>query len=308
MHSFRRWRRVFVSTDFLIPNFITPFFVKLQGPQLLLRLFQIRCLELYITFLPWRIPTEQHVGSQSDETEKGERPNLPSLCSFVTLFRSCISLDPLYMLGYTTKGLSCSLCSIPIKHEQLWSAHLTSKGHRAAVQQAVIQKQQEESRKRALEPSPEPAEESNKKPRTENDDLPEGFFDDPNQAPQASTSAVEPVVEEEEDEEWAAFERDVLADSVADGPTISAPAQLLEEKEEGKEEVKALQKRDGVTGEVIEDRPDETEEERRDREEREELMSRIDECVSIMLQGSNANILHIERRENSKKRMRELLH
>ena len=100
----------------------------------------------------------------------------------------------------------------------------------------------------------------------------------------------------------------MLADSVADGPTISAPAQLLEEEEGGKEEVKAPQKRDGVTGEVIEDRPDETEEERRDREEREELMSRIDECVQVLLQGFNANVSRTERRENSKKRMRGLLH
>ncbi|KAH8921214.1 hypothetical protein BT69DRAFT_1283321 [Atractiella rhizophila] len=151
-----------------------------------------------------------------------------------------------------SNALSCSLCGTPIKGgDQLWGAHLQSKGHRVAVAKKEKEREREEERRRreVVESVDVDANEGRKggkrrleevdgdvdvsmdeevvvngreakKARVEGD-LPSDFFDAPPQNPQEKAtgkgSAALPPPQnanaEEEDPEWAAFEASVLGPS-----------------------------------------------------------------------------------------------
>jgi len=105
------------------------------------------------------------------------------------------------------------------------------------------------------------------------DRLPDGFFDSSSK-PQNSIEVEER--EEEEDEEWLAFERDILAEpSTSSRATISGQEHIYDpDAEEQLPPENATMK-----GTAEEEK--ETEEEKRDREEKEELMARIEEYFSL---------------------------
>jgi zinc finger protein 830 len=174
---------------------------------------------------------------------------------------------------------------MPIKHESLWPAHLTSKQHRSNAL-AEQQKQEDLSRKRALE---EAEEHEAKRARLVEAEQREETEAPTEEAPadigklryEASIagSRQSPAVEaEEEDPEWAQFERDILAEPVASSTkaTISGQAKIYDEEGQAPEEVAAPVPVDDVD---LGGPPDETEEQRRQREENEEVMQRMEECV-----------------------------
>jgi zinc finger protein 830 len=226
------------------------------------------------------------------------------------------------LASYSSSGkLSCLACSIPIKHDALFAAHLASKQHRINAQaraqgQAQAKRAREQEAAAATlapvdyegssdEDDGDDGERERKRQRTDGPEvsssLPADFFADPSQAPAPSapsrspspTAPAAPV--EEEDDDWLAFERDVLGPSTSKiastapatlnsaGVTITAEPVLYGETEEDKPAGEAEEADDGP--------PPETDAERvarLDLEEREELMSRIEECVGASLSHSAA--------------------
>jgi zinc finger protein 830 len=186
---------------------------------------------------------------------------------------------------YTSSRLSCSLCSLPLKHENLWSSHLVSKGHRVNVE--AVKRREEKERvvelegrgKRAREEEDVEAEEEGE----EEGGLPNDFFADPSMAPPPASPSPEPVEEEEEvDPEWAAFEASLApppppptASSTAAATIFSAPVVYEfgapKVTEEG-DEVEPVEEEDAV-----EEETEEEVRERKEREEREEMVERMEE-------------------------------
>lgn len=211
---------------------------------------------------------------------------------------------------YDTSGrLSCSLCGLSLKHENLWSSHLISKGHRVSVQRYEREQQAAQAggkRKRDGEEGGAGAKRVKEVEEDEEDEedeggLPADFFSDPSSAPKpaspspepevaptaddeplASTSAPPPPTADDEpefDAEWAAFEATLnvpppptAASSTAAATIFAAPVLY----EFGAPKVAE----EGEEEEEPEEEEGETEEEKRerlDREEREEIMERITE-------------------------------
>lgn len=191
--------------------------------------------------------------------------------------------------------LSCSLCGLSLKHENLWSSHLISKGHRVSVQRYEKEQVAQAGGKRKREEEEGGATKRVKEDEEDEGGLPADFFSDPKDAPKpassspmpedaddgplASTSSnPSPAEEPEYDAEWAAFEATLnvppppAAGLSTAAATIFAAPVLYEfgapkVAEEGEEEVE-------------EEEEGETEEEKRERlerEEREEIMERIRE-------------------------------
>lgn len=216
--------------------------------------------------------------------------------------------------SYSSTGkLTCLDCSVPIKHEALFASHLASKQHRTNAQARAAQLQAQAQHKRTREEAAAAAavvdygssdeerdtmqeDEAPERKRARLDEaaepvastsaLPADFFADPSQAPLPSAPSPEPesAAAAEEDDDWLAFQRDVLGPATAASApavfnntstaTIFAEPVLYgdsnEEKAEAEEEA----------GEPAQ--PEETEAEKAARlaqEEREELYSRIEECV-----------------------------
>jgi zinc finger protein 830 len=174
---------------------------------------------------------------------------------------------------------------MPIKHESLWPAHLTSKQHRSNAL-AEQQKQEDMSRKRALEEAEEHEAkrarlveaEQREEPEAPTEEAPADIGKLRYEASIAGSRQLPAVEAEEEDPEWAQFERDILAEPVASSSkaTISGQAKIYDEEGQVPEEAAAPVPVDDFD---LGGPPDETEEQRRQREENEELMQRMEECV-----------------------------
>jgi zinc finger protein 830 len=175
---------------------------------------------------------------------------------------------------------------MPIKHESLWPAHLTSKQHRSNAL-AEQQKQEDMSRKRALEEAEEHEAkrarlveaEQREEPEAPTEEAPADIGSKLRYEASTAGSRQSPAVEaEEEDPEWAQFERDILAEPVASSSkaTISGQPKIYDEEGQVPEEAAAPVPVDDVD---LGGPSDETEEQRRQREENEELMQRMEECV-----------------------------
>lgn len=217
----------------------------------------------------------------------------------------------------TASRLSCSLCGLAIKHENLFAAHLTSKQHR--VNKAKWDKEQAVVGKRKRDEEEGGRAGGGKRARDDGDDeedegapggLPADFFADPSQAPLptagdedenatstsnmtseatadpiASTSSVAPATATDVDSdafdaEWASFEATLAAPasaSTAQATIFAAPVLYEFGAPKVQEEGEEDADEEGQ-GDAGEE--EETEAEKRariDREEREEIMERITE-------------------------------
>lgn len=185
--------------------------------------------------------------------------------------------------SYRNAKLSCSLCATPIKHENLFATHLTTKAHRNKVAE------EEKSKKRRLEEESISTEREEKRAKpAPSDAIPDDFFADQSQRPTAqpmeedepvapipSTSTTAPLI----DDEWAAFEATL---SVPPPPTTlpTAPSASMfgapvtyefgapKILQEGEEEAVLEEEEQGET--------EEEKAERLDKEAREEIMERIE--------------------------------
>lgn len=201
--------------------------------------------------------------------------------------------------------LSCSLCATPIKHENLWSSHLVSKGHRSKA--AAAAKEEEKRASKRVKVDAETAAPSATEEQDEEDTsasaLPDDFYEDKSQQParavaqnedveMSAPTTVEPVVApvvDDEDDEWASFEA-----SLAPAASFPTPAS---NSTNGAKQVSATMRaapvlyefgapavlQEGEQAVEAEDEAEEeTEEEKREREsreEREEMMERMDKEV-----------------------------
>lgn len=170
----------------------------------------------------------------------------------------------------------------------MWSAHLSSKGHRGKAQEYATEQQRQQQQEAANQArqQEQDAEQSRKRSAID-EELDEEAqpkrqrVNGSSPIPEHSQDQPAAVPEEEEDAEWAALERDILAEPVIPSSTnmssqpgvISAAPKLIDPNNppESDEGTPAEPK------EVDEDEPKETEDERRERENNEELMLRIDE-------------------------------
>lgn len=198
--------------------------------------------------------------------------------------------------SYRGPKLSCSLCGTPIKHENLFATHLTTKAHRnkvaeeekMKVQRSKVVEEEQSKKRRNGEENSTSEREGKRAKAVETDAIPADFFADNTQrptiqpmeedeppAPIPSTSTADPTV----DDEWAAFEATL---SVPPPPTTlpSAPSASMfgapvtyefgapKILQEGEEEALPEEEEEGET--------EEEKAERLDREAREEIMERIE--------------------------------
>lgn len=184
---------------------------------------------------------------------------------------------------YSGTKLSCSLCGVAIKHENLFSSHLATKAHRTRAQQD----EQDTRKRRAREE--EELEREAKRAREDDDEeeesaLPADFFSDPSMHPPAPRAEKEEPeeepAEEEVDDEWASFEATL---AVAPPPTTvpSAPSATISAAPVAYEFGAAKVLQEGEQAEEADEDAETAEDkaqrllEERERDEREEIMERI---------------------------------
>lgn len=182
--------------------------------------------------------------------------------------------------SYTASGkLLCSLCSVPIKTESLWDSHTRSQQHVARVKALKSAPPPVEKRKRSEEED-EDREEVKRTKGAPEGFVPQGFFDEQDDGQEArvekdgaagadgvtaqaqDSTPAQAAVQVNEDE-WAAFERDLAAPAPAADPvphagaTISAAPMTAEEiaaqareeqsQQRGRREVEAEEEREDAT-------------------------------------------------------------
>lgn len=177
-----------------------------------------------------------------------------SLKSLLSSKRASARLTHPFARYNPSGALSCTICHLPIKHENLWSAHLLSKGHRVnvvkaekeseknALTSAVKRKREEDGLNKGVgkKVKEDVVEEELDEEEESSGGLPADFFSDVTQRPTTASSSPEPesstnvsatrtepiaststvpssttTEPSAADLEWAAFEASLAADDAA---------------------------------------------------------------------------------------------